>query len=265
MDTATDSVVAAATHAAAQTEGATATPARLPEFSHAFQPIVDIVTRQVYAHEALVRGINGEAAFHVLNRVPEALKYRFDEASRCAAIERAVTLGISTHLNLNCLPLGLNQGHGPISETLAAAARCGLPLHRIVLEVTESEAVTDPAHLSSQLQDCRAQGLKVAIDDFGAGYAGLNLLADFQPDQVKVDMGLVRGIDRHGPRQAIVRAIMQACEDLAIDVVVEGVETLAECSWFLDQGARLFQGYLFARPRFEGLTEVRFPGPLVLR
>lgn len=234
----------------------------MPVFSHAFQPIVDVITRRVYAHEALIRGLGGEPAFHVLNRVPVDLKYPFDEASRAAAITRAVALGLNTHLNLNCLPLGLSRGDGPLAGTVAAAARCGLPLHRIVLEVTESEAVTDPAHLSAQLQDHRAQGLKVAIDDFGAGYAGLNLLADFQPDQVKIDMGLVRGIHRHGPRQAIVRAIMQACDDLAIDVVVEGVESMDECSWFLDHGARLFQGYLFAKPLFEGLAEVQIPAGL---
>lgn len=102
-------------------------------------------------------------------------------------------------------------------------------------------------------------GLKVAIDDFGAGYSGLNMLAGFQPDQVKIDMNLVRGIERHGPRQAIVRAVAQVCGDLGIDVIAEGVETLAEYAWFAEHVIRLFQGYLFAKPGFESLPRAHFP------
>lgn len=237
----------------------------LPDFSHAFQPIVDLVARRVHAYEALVRGPAGESARQVLDQVPPALAYGFDEASRAAAIERAVALGIDRQLHLNCLPLGLSRAQRPLVDTLAAAERCGLPLRRVVLEVTESEAITEPVRWAEHLNECRARGLEVAIDDFGAGYAGLNLLADFQPDQVKIDMGLVRGIDRHGPRQAIVRAVMQACDDLAIDVVVEGVETVDECRWFLDHGVRLFQGYLFARPMFQGLPDWQWPMELVGR
>ncbi|MGA2553000.1 MAG: EAL domain-containing protein, partial [Burkholderiaceae bacterium] len=78
-------------------------------------------------------------------------------------------------------------------------------------------------------------------------------------DQVKVDMRLVRGIESHGPRQAIVRAIAQICEDLGIDVIAEGVETLEEYQWFLDHGVRLFQGYLLAKPAFEALPDVNYP------
>jgi EAL domain-containing protein (putative c-di-GMP-specific phosphodiesterase class I) len=99
----------------------------------------------------------------------------------------------------------------------------------------------------------------VAIDDFGAGYSGLNLLADFQPDQIKLDMKLVRGIERHGPRQAIVRAIDQACQDLGIDVIAEGVETVEEYAWLANQGIKLFQGYLFAKPAFESFPPVHYP------
>jgi EAL domain-containing protein (putative c-di-GMP-specific phosphodiesterase class I) len=106
-------------------------------------------------------------------------------------------------------------------------------------------------------------GIKLAIDDFGAGYSGLNLLAEFQPDQVKIDMNLVRGIEKHGPRQAIVRGIAQVCVDLGIDVIAEGVETLQEFRWFEDQGIRLFQGYLFAKPAFEQFPAAFYPERIV--
>jgi EAL domain-containing protein (putative c-di-GMP-specific phosphodiesterase class I) len=109
------------------------------------------------------------------------------------------------------------------------------------------------------LHDHRAAGLRVAIDDFGAGHSGLNLLADFQPDMIKLDMKLLRGIDHQAPRQSIVRALLAMCRELGIEVVAEGVETLGEFRWFEAQGVQLFQGYLFARPAFEGLAVPRYP------
>ena len=230
-----------------------------PAFSYAFQPIVDVVAREVFSYEALIRGRANESAVHVLERVPAHAKYQFDEDSRAAAIALAVQLGLDCHLNLNFLPQGLYASEASVTSTLAAAARHALPIDRVILEVTEGEVIADYAHLGRQLNEFRSMGLKVAIDDFGAGYSGLNMLADFQPDQIKIDMNLVRGIERHGPRQAIVRAVVQVCGDLGIDVIAEGVESQDEYAWFAESGVRLFQGYLFARPGFECLPGAYFP------
>ena len=142
---------------------------------------------------------------------------------------------------------------------MTAATRHALPIDRVILEVTEGEVIADYAHLGRQLNEFRSMGLKVAIDDFGAGYSGLNMLADFQPDQIKIDMNLVRAIERHGPRQPIVRAVVQVCGDLGIDVIAEGVESAVEFAWFAEQGVRLFQGYLFAKPGLECLPQAQFP------
>lgn len=234
--------------------------AAVPAYSYAFQPIVDIVERRVFSFEALVRGRANEPAFQVLDRVPAHLKYRFDEDSRVTAIALAARLGLGCHLNLNLLPQGLYASDGSVSRTLEAAHRHALPIDRVILEVTEGEVISDYVNLGKRLNEFRSMGLRVAIDDFGAGYSGLNMLADFQPDQIKIDMNLVRGIERHGPRQAIVRAIVQVCGDLGIDVIAEGVESLEEFGWFTDLGVRLFQGYLFARPGFECLPQAQFPG-----
>jgi EAL domain-containing protein (putative c-di-GMP-specific phosphodiesterase class I) len=231
----------------------------MPEFSYAFQPIVDVVSREVYSYEALIRGRANESAFHVLERVPAHAKYQFDEDSRAAALALAVELGLDCHLNLNFLPQGLYASDTSVASTLAAAARHALPIDRVILEVTEGEFVADYAHLGRRLNEFRSMGLKLAIDDFGAGYSGLNMLADFQPDQIKIDMNLVRGIETSGPRQAIVRAVVQVCGDLGIEVIAEGVESLAEYDCFVEHGVRLFQGYLFAKPGFESLPRVHFP------
>lgn len=231
----------------------------VPAFSYAFQPIVDVLTREIFSYEALIRGPANEPAGRVLANVPEQDRYRFDEDSRVAAIAMAVRLGLDCHLNLNFLPRGLYASEAAITRTLAAAARHALPIERVILEVTEGEVIADYAHLGQQLNLFRSMGLKVAIDDFGAGYSGLNMLAEFQPDQIKIDMNLVRGIQRHGPRQAIVRAVVQVCGDLGIDVIAEGVESLEEYDWFVECGVRLFQGYLVARPGFECLPRAQYP------
>jgi EAL domain-containing protein (putative c-di-GMP-specific phosphodiesterase class I) len=229
-----------------------------PPYSFAFQPIVHAARGEVVSQEALIRGLNDEPAKDILDAVAGANLHPFDLASRIAAIALGQRLGIGT-LNLNFLARSPISDAAAIRTTLQAAARCGYDPGAIVLEVSEAEAIDDPLAFSRLLQDHRAAGMRVAIDDFGAGHSGLNLLADFQPDMIKLDMKLVRGIDHQAARQSIVRALLAMCGELGIEVVAEGVETLPEFRWFEAQGVQLFQGYLFARPAFEAVAVPQFP------
>ncbi|GJA55575.1 hypothetical protein KAM348_29980 [Aeromonas caviae] len=104
----------------------------------------------------------------------------------------------------------------------------------------------------------QALGFKTAIDDFGAGYSGLSLLADFRPDIIKLDMHLLRGIDQDPIRQAIVRHCLALFTELQITPLAEGVETRDEMACLREMGVSLMQGYLFAHPGFETLPEVDF-------
>jgi EAL domain-containing protein (putative c-di-GMP-specific phosphodiesterase class I) len=228
-------------------------------FSFAFQPIVDTHAREVYSHEALVRGLHNEPAYQVINRYPADQMAAFDAAARARAIAVAVRIGLQTNLNLNFLPSAAADASVGLNSTIEAAQRHGFPLRKIVVEATEGEVIGDHVRFATIVNEYRRAGIRLAIDDFGAGYSGLNLLAEFQPDIVKLDMGLVRGIESHGPRQAIVRAILQVCVDLGIDAVVEGVETVEEFSWFSALGVNLYQGYLFARPAFEAMPPFHIP------
>lgn len=108
----------------------------------------------------------------------------------------------------------------------------------------------DGPWLATILREYQRCGFLTAIDDFGAGYAGLTLLADFQPDIIKLDMSLVRGVDASASRQAITRGMVRICQELGIRVIAEGVETVSERDFFLSEGVTLMQGYLFARPAF---------------
>ncbi len=229
------------------------------DFSFAFQPIVDVLARSAYAHEALVRGLHGEPAGEVIARHSGPGLAAFDAACRAQAIAVAARIGLPGALNINILPNAVLDPVVGLDSTIAVARRHGFALERIVIEATESEAIRDLAHFRRTVDAYHGAGMRFAIDDFGAGYSGLNLLSEFQPDIVKLDMLLVRGIAAHGPRQAIARAIVQVCFDLGIDLIVEGVETLDEYAWFRDQGVHLFQGYLFARPMFEGAPPFALP------
>jgi EAL domain-containing protein (putative c-di-GMP-specific phosphodiesterase class I) len=234
----------------------------LTEFaaSFAFQPIADITSRTVFAYEALARGKGGESAASVFAAIPAAQMHAFDHAARLAAVKLAARLGLKEKISLNVMPGCIESMPESIDRLLECAAECGLSPSQLVLEITEGEAVQRPNEFTRLLDRYRAQGVRMAIDDFGAGYSGLNLLASFQPDLIKLDMYLVRDIDSAGPRQAIARAVLQVCDDLGIEVIAEGVETIGEYQWFRRVGVRLFQGYLLARPGFESLDAPVFPG-----
>jgi EAL domain-containing protein (putative c-di-GMP-specific phosphodiesterase class I) len=230
-----------------------------PAFTFAFQPIVDAVAGRIIAYEALVRGPWDEPAWQVLNQVAPPHFHLFDQSAHAAAITLAARLGIEHPLHLNFLPRTLDSSPRAVLTTIDAARRAGISPERIVLEVPETDIVVDRTRFASLLKDARAQGVRLAIDDFGATYASLTILDDLDPDQIKLDMRLIRGVERPGPRQAILRAIRRACFDLEIDVIAEGVENLAEYQFLAGQRIRFFQGYLFARPAFEALPPANIP------
>lgn len=221
------------------------------DFSYAFQPIVDIQAREVFAHEALVRGPTDEPADTVLSRVTAENRYSFDQACREKAIWIAAGLQLPSCLSINFLPNAIYRPEVCIRSTLQAAERYGFPVERIIFETVEGEQVSDGKWLAEILSEYKRIGFKTAIDDFGAGFAGLNLLADFHPDIVKLDMALIRGIDHSRSRRAIVAGVMSMCDELDIEVIAEGIETADEARCLSDLGIRLMQGYWFGRPRFE--------------
>ncbi|WP_425994972.1 EAL domain-containing protein [Caulobacter sp. DWR1-3-2b1] len=228
----------------------------------AFQPIVDASTGAVFAHEALVRGANGEGAASVLAQVSDTNRYAFDQQCRVTAIELAARLKMADHganLSINFLPNAVYEPRACIRLTLAAAMRSGFPLNRIIFEFTEVERL-DTDHILHILRSYRAMGFQTAIDDFGAGYAGLGLLSKFQPDIVKLDMDLIRDIDTSTVKQTIVGSTLGMLRDLGVTPLCEGVETVGEYEVLRSLGVDLMQGYLLAKPALAALTIPVLPG-----
>jgi len=232
-------------------------------FSMAFQPIVDVETGLPFAYEALVRGPAGEPAQSVLSQVTAENRYAFDQQCRVKAIEGAVRAGIldgDARLSINFLPNAVYSPAACIQLTLRTAGAVGLPTSRLVFEFTENEEMGDPAHVRGIIETYRQMGFGTALDDFGAGHAGLGLLANFQPGAIKLDMELIRGLDESAPRRAIVGAVTRMCGEMGIEVIAEGVETVGEYDALREIGIRYIQGFLLARPAFEALPPIAIPG-----
>jgi EAL domain-containing protein (putative c-di-GMP-specific phosphodiesterase class I) len=228
----------------------------------AFQPIVDAVDKTVFAYEALVRGPAGEGAMSVLGQVNETNRYGFDQACRIAAIETAAAVGLpatGASLSINFLPNAVYEPRACIRATLAAAERVDFPTDKLIFEITEGEEVADHAHLAAIVKAYRQMGFRTAIDDFGAGYSNLNLLARFQPDIIKLDMELIRNIDTDRIRQLLVRSMINICKDIDCLVIAEGIETVGELDVLMDMGVSLIQGFLIAKPGFKSLPEPIWP------
>ncbi len=235
------------------------------DFTMAFQPIVDVGTGSVWAYEALVRGPNGEPAPTILSRVTDENRYQFDQAARVRAIELAGRLfprDSDTRLSINFMPNAVYEPIACIRASLEAARRVDFAHQRLMFEFTEQERFRDIAHVQRIVAAYRKQGFLTALDDFGAGFAGLSLLANFRPDLIKIDMDVLRGLDTDAGRHAIVSGVVAIARALDVTVLAEGIETPAEREALRALGINLMQGYHFAKPMLEALPPVAGFAPM---
>ncbi|HVG26847.1 MAG TPA: EAL domain-containing protein [Acidobacteriaceae bacterium] len=227
-----------------------------PPYSMAFQPVVDLKQGRTVAYEALVRGLEDQPAAEVFSHVAADRRSAMDQRCRVLAIDLAVSLGLletGADLCINFNPNAIHESAPCLERTVEAAACSSLPLTRIVLEITEMEHLRDPDRLRSILRRYRSQGLRTAIDDFGAGFAGLSMLASYQPDIIKIDIALTREIHRRPTSRVILRGVMQICRDLDIQVIAEGVEVEPQVDALRNLGIHYMQGNYFGPPAFEAL------------
>jgi len=225
---------------------------RFPQVCIALQPIVSLKTKQVYAYEALCRGVNGENYPQLAAKCGPRGTGALDRVCAAKALQLAAKLGVTrtgAKLSLNMRPS--TDGDALNIRYIARAAQhFGIQMQDIIVELTEENKVSSD-ELRAILRRHQMAGVATAIDDFGAGYAGLNLMAVCPPDMLKIDRELVHGIDSSEVRQTIVNGFVAVCHKLGSKVVVEGVETVAEYETLRDIGIDLMQGNLFAAPGLE--------------
>jgi EAL domain-containing protein (putative c-di-GMP-specific phosphodiesterase class I)/CheY-like chemotaxis protein len=212
----------------------------------AAQPIVSCGEHAVLAYEALVRTDEPTLRNPLdLIDVAERLRRTRDLGRR---IRRLVADSIpsapaSASLFVNLHPLDLED------EELSAESGALAPFaSRVVLEITERATLDGIRGVRARVERLRALGFRIAVDDLGAGYAGLSSFAALEPDVVKADMSLVRGIETSFIKQKLMRSIASLADDLGVQLVAEGVETAAEDACVAGLGAHAVQGYYFARP-----------------
>jgi EAL domain-containing protein (putative c-di-GMP-specific phosphodiesterase class I) len=125
----------------------------------------------------------------------------------------------------------------------------GIPREKVVFEITETERTHDVLHFRGIIDQYRRFGFRIALDDVGSGYSSLNLLHQLRPDFLKLDMHLIRGVDRDPYKATIAQKILEIAQKLDIKSVAEGIETTEEMDWVRDHGADFVQGYLIAKPK----------------
>ncbi|EKA9349706.1 diguanylate phosphodiesterase [Cronobacter sakazakii] len=226
----------------------------------ALQPIVEPTTCKIKAYEALIRSPEGGSPAALFASLSSKALYELDLHSKeiAFALAKAVNIG-SQMISVNLLPGSLVQCPHAMEILLAQIARQGLLPQQVIVEITESEVISRFDEFEYVIRQLRAAGINLAIDDFGAGFAGLSLLTRFQPGRIKIDRCIVADIHLHGPKQAIVHGIVRCCAELEITVVAEGVEKVEEWCWLEAAGIRYFQGYLFARPLLNRAPSVSWP------
>jgi EAL domain-containing protein (putative c-di-GMP-specific phosphodiesterase class I) len=218
----------------------------LASLSLEFQPIVSVTERAVVAYEALMRSaepalpgpLDVIAAAERLGAVFEVGRSVRQWAGNLFRAEPRSRL-----LFLNLHPRDL------LDPELTAPNSPLAPLaDRVVLEITERSSLERISDIRDRVAILRSRGYRIAIDDLGAGFAGLTSFAVLEPDIVKVDMSLTRNVDQSPIKQKIIRAMTALCHEMGMHIVAEGVETPAERDMLIELGCDLLQGYLFARP-----------------
>jgi EAL domain-containing protein (putative c-di-GMP-specific phosphodiesterase class I) len=221
----------------------------------AYQPIISWSRRSTFAYEALVR--NEEPTL----RSPPDLFEAAERLGRLQDLGRAIRDRVARTLDEQPLSalLFINLHALELDDDSLISAEAPLSRHaaRVVLEVTERAPLEKIRDVTGRVAQLRSLGYRIAVDDLGAGYAGLTSFAHLEPEVVKVDMSLIRGIDSSPMKQKLLRSIVSLCRDLGIEIIAEGVETEAERDALVSVGGDLCQGYLFGRPE-KPWTAIRF-------
>jgi EAL domain-containing protein (putative c-di-GMP-specific phosphodiesterase class I) len=220
-----------------------------------FQPIFRAGGLDLWGYECLMRGVAADGKMVSPAQIiawaqQEQLLFMLDRVCRETHLRNAGRAGIPEHaaLLINFMPTAIYQPAFCLQTTMNAAREAGIDPGRIVFEVVEQYEVVDRDHLHHILQYYREHGYRVALDDLGSGYAGLNLLGDLDPDLVKIDRDLVSKAVKSPVHRSIVSALVQIGRDNDKLVLAEGIETADELRLMTHLGCDLMQGYHLGRP-----------------
>ena len=231
-----------------------------------FQPIFQAGSMALWGYECLMRGTTADGqklspATIIQWAQQEQLIFMLDRVCRETHLRNAGLAGLPKHaaLLINFMPTAIYKPEFCLQTTMAAAKQADIDPSRIIFEVVEQYEVPDPEHLRGILQYYRDHGYRVALDDLGSGYAGLELLADLEPDLVKIDRDLVSKSVKSMMHRSVVGALVQIGHDNDKLVLAEGIETADELRLMTHLGCDLMQGFYLGKPAAVPATEPLCP------
>lgn len=221
-------------------------------FAALYQPIIDLEQQRIIGYEGLIRGPSASVFHNPQSLFEFASQWEhlseLDLACRQFIIEQFHRLTLKGKLFINCAPAVLLDADHPHGKTLATLRRLSISAESVVIELTEQHPLDDYELLREALHYYRSMGFEIAIDDFGAGYAGLRMWSELRPDYVKIDRHFIQGINEDPVKKEFVRSILDIARGLECKVIAEGIETREEYRTICNMGIVLGQGYYFARP-----------------
>lgn len=227
-----------------------------------FQPIVDTKSLSIVGYESLVRGFKEDgslvspAYIFTMAEKTSSLNY-LDRVCRELAISTASNLGIAEKLIfINFVPTSIYDPKTCLRTTIEFAEKYRIDHKNLVFEVVESHKVEDIHHLKNIINYYKDRGFRVALDDVGSGYSGLNTLVKLRPDIIKIDMEIVRDIHTDNIKQSVFKGLVNISKEAGITILAEGVEKKEEFSYIKDY-VDFVQGYLFAKPSETPLSEIK--------
>lgn len=217
-----------------------------------FQPIVSLRDGSVYGYEALSRGPIGTEMESPITLFDYAEKYNklweLESLCRSKALEAVYTMKAEIKLFLNVNPNILHDVKFRQGFTKEYLNKYAIDPERLIFEITEREAIKNISDFIQIVQNYKDQNYKIAIDDAGAGYSGLNLISDIKPHFIKLDMKLVRDVDKDVTKQSLIRSMSEFASLTNTLLIAEGIETENELSKLIEIGVQYGQGYLIQRP-----------------
>lgn len=224
-----------------------------------FQPIFNIANNHIVGYEALIRGPAGTAlatpAQLFAAAANEGQLARLEYACREAACQSFMEQALPGKLFLNMTPLAFTDSQYRDGVTMAILRKLKLDPERVVFELTEKQPLDEFELLTGACEHFQRQGFAVAIDDLGAGYAGLRIWSELNPDYVKIDRHFISGINTSAVKREFVRFMLDIAQRIGNKVIAEGIETEGEFKTLLAMGVEYFQGYYIARPEPRPVTQ----------
>lgn len=223
------------------------------EITTMYQAIISLKTGKILGYEALSRGGHSSSILHSPEKLfSVADKFNklgeLDYLCRKRAIENACNMDESKLLFINVEPLIFNDKMHEEKISKEFSSKYNISNKRIVYEITERKYIENPEEFRKILDFYSSEGYKIAIDDMGAGFSGLNRLVQIRPQYIKIDMNLIRDIDSDHFKQAIIKAFVELSNNTNINLIAEGIETEEELKTLILLGVYAGQGYFLQSP-----------------